>query len=50
VPANRFPEGVLPVQAMLEAARAAAPKRRTPLQEALDNETDLTYHPIRDES
>ena len=36
--------------AMLQAARHAAPKRRSVLQEALDNEGSLTYHRIREES
>jgi len=35
---------------MLQAARDAEPRRRSVLDEALDNETDLTYHPVRDES
>ena len=49
VPADRIRDGVLPALAMLEAARDAAPRRRTVLQEALDNDGSLTYHRIRDE-
>jgi hypothetical protein len=50
VPADQIPEGVLPAVAMLQAAKDAAPKRRSVLQEALDNEGALTYYRIRDES
>jgi hypothetical protein len=50
MPADQIPDGVLPAVAMLQAAKDAAPKRRTVLQEALDNEGSLTYHRIRDES
>ena len=49
VPADRTPDGVFPAAAMLQAAKDAAPRRRTPLEEALDNDGSLTYHPIRDE-
>ena len=44
VPADQIPDGVLPATAMLLAAKDAAPRRRTPLQEALDNDGSLTYH------
>ena len=50
VPADKIPEGVLPAAAMLQAAKDAAPRRRTPLEEALRNDGSLTYHPIRNES
>jgi hypothetical protein len=40
---------ITPSAAMLAAARDAQPRRRTPIEEALDDEW-LTYHPIRDES
>ena len=50
VPADRIPDGVLPAAAMLQAARDAEPRRRSGLEEALDNETDLTYHPLGDRS
>jgi hypothetical protein len=38
VPADRIPEGVLPAVAMLQAAKDAAPRRLTPLEEALAND------------
>jgi hypothetical protein len=44
VPADQIPDGVLPATAMLLAAKDAASRRRTPLQEALDNAGSLTYH------
>jgi hypothetical protein len=47
VPADRIPDGVLPVMAMLQAAKDSAPRRRTPLEEALDNNGLLTYHRVR---
>jgi hypothetical protein len=50
VPADRIPDGVSPASAMLQAARDAELRRRSVLEEALDNETDLTYHPVRGES
>jgi hypothetical protein len=50
VPADRVPDGVSPAAAMLQAALDAEPRRRSVLEEALDNEPDLTYHPVRDES
>ena len=40
-----IPDGVLPVQAMTQAAHDAQPKRLSPLQEALAGES-MTYHPI----
>ena len=49
VPADRIPEGVPAATWMLQAAKDAEPKRRTVLEEALDNDWSLTYHPIRDE-
>jgi hypothetical protein len=50
VPADRVPDGVSPAAAMLQATRDAEPRRRSVLEEALANETDLTYHPFRGES
>ena len=50
VPVPEGFEGVSAAALMLQAAQDAKPRRRTPLEEALANETDVTYHPIRDES
>jgi hypothetical protein len=50
VPHDAIPDGVSPAAAMLQAAKDAEPKRRTPLEEALDNDGSLTYHPIREGS
>jgi hypothetical protein len=47
VPADQVPDGVHPAAAMLQAAKDAAPRRRTPLEEALDNDGSPTYHAIR---
>ena len=49
VPADRIPSDVLPAAAMLQAARDNEPRRRSVLEEALDNDESLTYHPIRNE-
>jgi hypothetical protein len=46
LPAEQLPVGVAPSAAMLQAAKDARPKRRTPLEEALSNSGTLTYHPI----
>jgi hypothetical protein len=35
---------------MLQAAKDAEPRRRTPLEEALDNDGALTYHSLSGES
>jgi hypothetical protein len=40
----RVPDDVLPAAAMLQAVRDARPRRVTPLQEALSNSGELTYH------
>ena len=48
-PADRIPSDVLPAAAMLQAARDNEPRRRSVLEEALDNDESLTYHPIRNE-
>jgi hypothetical protein len=51
VPADQIPDGVLPAQAMLQAARDAEPRRQSVLEEALANrDGSLTLHRIRDES
>ena len=50
VPPDQVPDGVLPASAMLQAAKDAEPRRRSVLEEALDNDGSLTYHPVRDES
>jgi hypothetical protein len=44
VPAALIPEGVRPAAAMLQAAHDGLPRRLTPLQEALSNSGELTYH------
>ena len=51
IPADQIPEGVHPATAMLQAAKNdAEPKRRSVLEEALDNDASLTYHPIQEGS
>jgi hypothetical protein len=53
LPAERLPIGVLPAAVMLQAAQDARPKRLSVLQEALANDSGLTYHslaPASDES
>jgi hypothetical protein len=35
---------------MLQAAKDAAPRRRSSLEEALANDGSLMYHPIRSEN
>jgi hypothetical protein len=47
VPADHLPPGVAPAAAMLQAARDAQPRRTTPLQEALSNSGELTYHSMQ---
>ena len=46
VPADRLPPDVLPAAAMLQAARDNEPRRRSVLEEALDNDGSLTYHSL----
>ena|SRR5215217_6602119 len=46
LPADQLPVGVNPSTVMLQAAKDARPKRRTPLEEALSNSGTLTYHPL----
>jgi hypothetical protein len=50
IPDGLIPDGVSPAAAMLQAAKDAEPRRRSVLEEALDNDGSLTYHPVRDES
>ena len=50
IPADRIPDGVSPAAAMLQAALDAEPRRRTPLEEAFDNDGALTFHSLREES
>jgi hypothetical protein len=50
VSADLIPEGVTPTAALLQAAKDDQPRRRSVLEEALDNDDALTYHPIREES
>jgi hypothetical protein len=50
IPADRIPDGVSPAAAMLQAARGAEPRRRTPLEEAFDNDGALTFHSLSEES
>ena len=47
VPADSLPVGVAPAAAMLQAARDAEPRRQTPLEAALSNNSEMTYHSIR---
>jgi hypothetical protein len=47
VPADRLPIGVAPAAVMLQASRDAQPRRTTPLQEALQNSGELTFHSLQ---
>jgi hypothetical protein len=49
VSADAIPVGVHPATAMLQAAADARPKRRTPLEDALSNDSAMTYHSLLDE-
>jgi hypothetical protein len=47
VPAGYVPDGVLPVSAMLQAAKDAGPRRQSVLEHALANEGGvIEYHPV----
>jgi hypothetical protein len=46
IPASAIPDGVLPVMAMTQAVHDERPKRLTPLQEALSNSGELTFHSL----
>ena len=45
--ADSLPVGVAPAAAMLQAAHDAEPRRQTPLEAALSNNSEMTYHSIR---
>ncbi len=47
IPASLIPACVRPAAAMLQAAHDALPCRLPPLQEALSNSGELTYHSLR---
>jgi hypothetical protein len=46
IPADHLPDGVPPAAAMLQASRDAQPRRTTPLEEALSNSSEMTYHAL----
>jgi hypothetical protein len=46
VPADHLPVGATPASVMLAAAKDSLPRRQTPLQHALANSGELTYHPL----
>jgi hypothetical protein len=46
VPADHLPAGATPASVMLAAAKDSLPRRQTPLQHALSNTGELTYHPL----
>ena len=46
VPADRMPPGVAPAAVMLQASRDDRPRRTSPLEEALSNSEELTFHSI----
>jgi hypothetical protein len=50
VPADRIPTAFRLRAAMLQAALDAEPRRRSPLEEALDNDGALTFHSLSEES
>lgn len=45
IPADAFPEGARPAEAMLAAARGAQPRRESVLETALSNRDELVFHP-----
>jgi hypothetical protein len=48
VPWYQIPEGLLPVQAMTQAAHDETPRRRSLVEDFLDRPDDqVVYHPIR---
>jgi hypothetical protein len=46
MPADHMPAGVAPAQVMFAADRDAQPRRVSPLQEALANSGELTFHSL----
>jgi hypothetical protein len=44
IPVDHLPPGVAPAAAMLQAAHDAQPRRESPLQHALANSGEMTYH------
>jgi hypothetical protein len=46
IPADLMPPGAAPAAVMLQANKDAQPRRRSVLQEALSNDSGLTYHSL----
>jgi hypothetical protein len=46
LPAEYLPVGVLPAAVMLQADKDAQPRRRSVMQEALSNDSGLTFHSL----